>query len=308
MKKNSLVGSSILFLTAFIWGMAFIAQSVGAGVLDAVSFNAIRYALTTVFLGIVVFVLDFVKKKKGQKVIPFTRDTIVGGCFCGVMLFLATFTQQIGLETTSASKAGFISCLYIVIVPIMGMLARRKAPTISWYAALIAITGFYVMCVSDGFEIATGDLWELLCAFAFSLHIWFVELYSQESDAIKFSFVQFLVSEIVCLPLLAINGLPSPAAVNEALIPLLYMGILSGGVAYTAQVFGQQKVSPEVSTLLMSLESVFALFGGAVILHEQNSVMELLGCLLVFIAVFIAEFSWPRKFLKFTNYKYFNNY
>lgn len=306
MTKQSFAGSAMLMLTAIIWGLAFVAQRYGAELIDAVSLNEIRYFIATIVLGLVVVCFDLYKKKKGQKIIPFNRDTLIGGALCGSILMIATLAQQYGLESTTAGKAGFITALYIVFVPIFGVLARRRTPVVSRIAIVIAIVGFWTMCVTDGLQISKGDLLIFLCSLVFTFQIIFIDIYVRNCDPIKFSFIQF-VSAMVCgFPFLVANGFPTLQAVESAILPLLYMGILSSGVAYTLQVAGQKRVNPAIATLIMSLESVFALIGGAIVLKESNSPRELIGCLLVFVAVFIAQIETAPKFLKFKQLRFFN--
>lgn len=305
MKKTSLAGSVMLFMAALVWGLAFVAQRYGAGLIDSISLNEVRYIIGAAVLVPVFLILDAVKKKRGDEVLPFNRDTVIGGALCGVILMVSTMSQQFGLETTSAGKAGFITALYIVIVPVMGLLARRRTPMLSWFAIVIALFGFWLMCVTDDFSINAGDLLVLGCAFTFSFQIIFIDVFAGTSDPIKFTFVQFATCAVCGFPLMAANGFPTWSAIESCWIPLVYMGVLSSGFAYTMQVAGQKKVSPEIATLIMSLESVFALLGGAVILKEENSVKVLVGCMLVFVAVFLAQTEIPRKFLKFRNNKFF---
>lgn len=292
-------GTIILVITALIWGFAFVAQRYGAGVLDGYSFSELRYVIATVALAAFVGVSDLISKKKGRKRIGFNRDTIVGGIICGVVLAFSTLSQQLGIEETEAGKAGFITALYIVIVPFMSVLIGHKTTTAGKFAIVIAIAGFWLMCINGDSGITKGEILILLCAFAFSLQIVFIDLYAGKADALKFNFVQFATAAVVGFPFMAANGFPSAGAIADGIIPLLYLGVLSSAVAYTLQVAGQKRVSPSTSTLIMSLESVFSLIGGALILHEQNTAKELLGCLLVFIAVFAAGFSADRTFLVF---------
>lgn len=298
MNKSSLSGSLMLFLVALVWGLAFVAQRYGAELLDSVSLNEIRYAIGALVLVPTFLLYDQYKKKKGIDVIRFNRDTVVGGTLCGFILMVSTMAQQIGLETTSAGKAGFITALYIVIVPVVGLLARRRTPMLSWIAIVLAVGGFWMMCVTDDFSINSGDVLILCCAVTFSFQIIFIDVYAGQSDPIKFTFVQFAAATVFGFPLMVINGFPTIQAVASCWIPLVYMGVLSSGLAYTLQVAGQKKVAPEIATLIMSLESVFALFGGAVILHEAHTPLELGGCLVVFISVFLAQLQPPKTFLK----------
>ncbi len=303
--KNTFSGILILLVTSLIWGFAFVAQRAGVSHLDSISLSVLRYFLATGFLGCAVLVIDFIKKKSGKKIIPFSRDTIIGGLICGVVLFVSTLVQQMGIEQTTSAKAGFITTLYIVIVPIFGVVARRRTATTQIIAIIIALFGFVLMCVTDDFSLADGDFLVLLSAFTFAFHIIFVDIYCKKSDPIKFSFLQFAVCATIGLPIMAANGFPTTEAIESAILPVLYVGLLSSGVAYTTQIAGQKRVHSSIATLIMSLESIIALLGGVMILGEPITAKELGGCLVVFVAVFIAQFEKQRTFLHFKNNKFF---
>lgn len=296
---RNFTGTIILLITAFVWGFAFVVQRLGANALDGYSFSELRYVIATVSLVVLVALSDLINKRKGRKRIGFNRDTVVGGIICGVVLMFSTLVQQLGLEETEAGKAGFITALYIVIVPFMGLLTGRKTTVGGRFAVVIAILGFWLMCVTGETGISRGESLILLCAFSFSLQIVFIDLYARKADALKFNLVQFATSAVIGLPFMAVNGFPSAESVQAGILPLLYLGVLSSAFAYTLQVEGQKRVSPSTSTLIMSLESVFSLIFGAIFLHERNSAKELCGCLLVFIAVFVAQFKVEKTFLEF---------
>lgn len=296
---RSFTGSVILIITALVWGFAFVVQRLGASILDGYSFSELRYVIASNSLVILVAISDFIAKRKGRKRIGFNRDTVVGGIICGVTLMFSTLAQQLGLEETEAGKAGFITALYIVIVPFMSVFIGRKTTIGGRFAVIIALVGFWLMCMTENSGITKGELLILLCAFSFSLQIVFIDLYAGKADALKFNLVQFATSAVLGFPFMAINGFPSAESVANGILPLIYIGVMSSAVAYTLQVAGQKRVSPSTSTLIMSLESVFSLIFGAIFLHEQNSARELVGCLLVFVAVFVAQFSVSRTFLIF---------
>ena len=305
-KRSSFAGVVILLITALVWGFAFVAQRQGAEFIDSISFSALRFVIASFVLGVTVFIGDFARKRAGAKIIKFNRDTIVGGVICGIILFVSTLVQQLGVEaTSSAGKAGFITTLYIVMVPILGILARRRTSLSKGVAILLALVGFIIMCVTDDFTLEEGDGLLLLSAVTFGFHIVFIDIYCKNTDPAKFTFLQFATSAIIGIPFMLANGAPTPLAIEAAIIPLLYVGIFSSGLAYTLQVEGQRRVHSSTATLIMSLESVIALLGGAVILQEQATTEELVGCLLVFVAVFIAQFEVPARFLHFRQMKYF---
>jgi drug/metabolite transporter (DMT)-like permease len=305
-RRSYFAGIVILLITAFIWGFAFVAQRQGAELIDSISFSSLRFVIASFVLGLTVLIGDVIRKKTGFQVKKFNRDTIIGGIICGVILFVSTLVQQIGIErTTSAGKAGFITTLYIVMVPILGILARRRTSLGKGFAILMALVGFIIMCVGDDFTLGEGDGLLLLSAVTFGFHIVFIDIYCKSADPAKFTFVQFLVSAIIGIPFMAVNGFPTVQAIESAIIPLLYVGIFSSGIAYTLQVAGQRRVHSSTATLIMSLESVIALLGGVVILKEQATTEELVGCLLVFVAVFIAQIEIPVRFIMFRQRKYF---
>ena len=304
-RKSTFSGIIILIATAFVWGFAFVAQREGVNHIDSISLSEMRYLIATIVLGVSVLLADLYKKRKGEKVVGFNRDTLIGGIFCGAILFVSTMVQQIGIESTTSGKAGFITVLYIVIVPILGVFARKRTSLVNCCAVLVAIMGFVLMCINESFTLAQGDALVFCSAITFGFHIFFVDLYCKNSDPIKFTFMQFATSAVIGFPFMAANGFPTSYALSESIIPLLYVGVLSSGLAYTLQVAGQKRVKASVATLIMSLESVIALFGGIIILGEESTAKELAGCLLVFIAVFIAQLELPHKFLQFRNNKYF---
>ncbi len=296
-RKNITLGSVMLITTALIWGLAFVAQRTAAGSIDAISFNGLRFIIGASCLVPVIFFIDFISKRKGKNIIGWNKATFLGGVLCGITLFIGNNLQQMGLEQTTAGKAGFITALYIVIVPIIGLLMGRKTHYLGWFAVIIAVLGFWIMCVNDTFSIGQGDIVLLLCSFVFAFHIIFVDIFSKKCDAIKLTFFQFFVAAIISIPAMAINGFPTVQAIENSIIPLLYVGILSSAVAFTFQTAGQKRTPPALATLIMSLESVFALFGGIIILNESSSPKELIGCLMVFIAVFLAEQEPVKVFL-----------
>ena len=305
-RRSSLAGVVILLITAFVWGFAFVAQRQGAEFIDSISFSALRFVIASFVLGVTVLLGDVFRKRAGLKVQKFNRDTIIGGVICGVILFVSTLVQQLGIEaTSSAGKAGFITTLYIVIVPILGILARRRTSLSKGIAVLIALVGFIIMCVTDDFTLEEGDGLLLLSAVTFGFHIVFIDVYCKTTDPTKFTFLQFATCAVIGVPFMLANGAPTPSALESAIIPLLYVGVFSSGLAYTLQVEGQRRVHSSTATLIMSLESVIALLGGAVILNEQATTEELVGCLLVFVAVFIAQFEVPEKFLHYRKRKFF---
>ena len=282
----------MLILAALIWGSAFVAQSVGMDYIGPYTFNSVRSFLGSIILLPVIRFMDKGKsaeerKKEDRKVL------VKGGIFCGIILTFSTLLQQIGLVYTSAGKAGFITALYILIVPILGLFIGKKVGTKTWIGVALAVVGMYLLCITSGFSIAFGDLMVLLCACVFSLHILAVDYFSPKVDGVKLSCIQFFVCGILSAIPMMIFEQPQMGQIMDAWLPIAYAGILSSGVAYTLQIISQKHLNPTVASLLMSLESVFAVLTGWLILHEKLTLREFLGCVLVFVAIILAQL--PEK-------------
>lgn len=297
--KKEMQGNLMLLITALIWGSAFVAQSAGMEYVGPFTYNMSRSYIG--FLVLIPVVLFF--RKASQKEHPLTEQenkelnkrSIKGGIFCGLALGIASCIQQVGVSMTTAGKAGFITALYIILVPILGIFLKKRIPKIIWLCVAIALVGFWLLCIKEGFSIGTGDLFCLLCALCFSVHIMVIDHFTaQKTDSIMISCVQFLVAGIFSTVLTLIFESPSWNAIWDAKLTILYAGVLSSGVAYTLQVVAQRYTKPTVATLLMSLESVFAALFGALILHEVLTGKEFLGCMLVFVAVILAQIPLPE--------------
>lgn len=287
-KKRPWLGSLALALAAAIWGSAFVAQRVGMEYNEPFTFNAVRCCIGS--LALVPVSLIFPPKPGKER-----RSTLLGGLLCGLSLFFATNLQQIGLVDTDAGKAGFITTFYIVLVPILGLFQGKKCGKTTWLAVLIALAGLYFLCMGSGsVHLQRSDLLLLLCALFYSLQILLVDRFIPKADTVRMSCVQFAICGV--LSLIPAFALETPRVENLALgiIPLLYAGLLSCGIAYTMQIIGQQHLRPTVASLLMSLESAFAVLSGWLILHEHLSGRELLGCGLMFTAILLVQL-WPQK-------------
>ncbi|MGN1085144.1 MAG: DMT family transporter [Lachnospiraceae bacterium] len=290
-------GNLLLLLTAFIWGVAFVAQSEGMKYVEPFTFTGIRSYLA----GIALLVFLGIRRLSGQK----RQEKIqaadgkqangrgvlaLGGICCGVVLFTATMLQQIGIKYTPESgKAGFITALYIILVPLCGIFVKKRVGAKVWLAVLVALGGMYLLCITDGFTIAKGDIYLLLCAVAFTGHILIVDYFSPKTDGVAMSCIQFFVCGILGTAGMLFTEHAQVAQILKAWLPLVYAGVLSGGVGYTLQIVAQKDTEPTVASLLMSLESVFAVLGGWVILGQVLSARELLGCALVFAAIILAQ-------------------
>ena len=284
--KNAL----LLALTAFIWGTAFVAQSVGMEYIGPFTFNGVRSIIGAITL---VPCILF-QKKSCRKIIEegsSGKDLIAGGLLCGALLFVASSLQQIGIKYTSAGKAGFITSCYIVIVPLIGIFMKKTSGWKIWAAVVLALAGLYCLCITDGFTVGKGDIFIFLCAMAFSAHILVIDYFSPMVNGIVLSCIQFLVCGVASIPCMFVFETPDMAAIISAWMPVLYAGVLSCGVAYTLQIIGQRNVNPTIASLILSLESCFSVLAGWVILHEKLSMKESLGCVLMFMAIILAQLS-----------------
>lgn len=283
----------MLFLAAVIWGVAFVAQSVGMDYMGPCTFNGARFLIGGVVLLPVICYRD--RQKKEAETRGNQKELLTGGVCCGLMLCLASLLQQFGIMYTTVGKAGFLTTLYIIIVPVCGIFLHKKAGAKIWAGAVIAVAGMYLLCISGGFSVGRGDGLVLLCAFAFSGHILVVDYFSPKMDSVKLSCVQFLTSGIICTVLAFWLEAPSFTALLSGWMPVLYAGVLSCGVAYTLQVAGQKQVEPTIASLLLSLESVVSVLAGWVILGQKLSLRELAGCALVFTAVILVQLPETSK-------------
>lgn len=293
-------GNLILLLTALIWGTAFVAQSAGMEHVQPFTYNGVRTLIGGLVLIPVIFLFDRLKPAD-QRPSPdeqkeIRRNSLIGGAACGVVLCVASSFQQFGISMTTAGKAGFITALYIVIVPLLGVFIKKKIPKITWLCVGIAVVGFYLLCVKEGFSVSSGDLLVLCCAFFFSIHIMVIDYFNgKQVDGVRMSCIQFLVAGLISLVLMLVFEQPSLENLWAAKGSILYAGVLSCGVAYTLQILGQRDTEPTTATLILSLESVFAALSGWALLHETLSFKELAGCALVFAAVILAQIPLSVK-------------
>lgn len=298
-RKNSFLGSGILFVCALIWGFAFVPQSMATSTMGFVAFNTLRFAQAVIVIGIFILAWQLIAKKLGKRVVGWNKSTFIGGSLAGVALFIATNLQQYGLPMTTVGKASFITAMYIVFVPLLGLLMGKKPTLMCCYAVLLAIVGFFLMCYDGDFSVGIGDALILICALLLSMHICFIDMYCDETDPLKLTFVQFLVCSVLGVPAMAIFGFPTMQEISNTVFPLLYLGIASAGIGFTLQTIGQKHCEPAIATLVMSLESIVGILAGTLILKEYHSVVQLSGCVVVFIAVFLAQLKIPRVMLTF---------
>jgi drug/metabolite transporter (DMT)-like permease len=289
MNAKTLRANFLLLLAAFIWGLAFVAQKNGLDFLPPFAFNGLRFLLGGLVL------LPVALLRRPAEGTASGRSLWLGGLLCGVFLFLAASAQQIGLLWTTAGKAGFLTALYVVIVPLLSTLLGKPVRPVLWLCIVLAVAGLYLLCLNGTWSVNRGDLLELFCALMFALHILVVDRVAPRADGIRLSCLQFWVCGLLSLPLILFVERPAPAAVSAAWIPLLYTGVLSCGVAYTLQVVAQKNTSPAVASLIMCLESLFALLAGFFILREPVSAREWLGAALLLAALVLAQLPSPRR-------------
>ena len=302
--KLEVRNSLLLLLTALIWGVAFVAQRQGGAEAGPYTFNCIRSLLGAVVLLPVLSFLDRHGNDKKPKTAEDKRLLITGGVLCGIVLFVSSTVQQLGLYYgTTAGKAGFLTACYILLVPILGILFGRKCGWNVWVSVVVALVGLYFLCLTSGFSFQFSDALVLLCAVCFSVHIMVVDHFSPLVDGVRMACIQFLTCGLLgVIPMLAVDmwqaglagWLQSLGGVS-VWIAILYAGVMSCGVAYTLQIVGQNGLNPTVASLLMSLESVFSALAGALLLQERMSRREVLGSVLVFAAVLFAQIDFSKK-------------
>lgn len=286
----------MLLMTAVIWGVAFVAQSVGMEYVGPFTFSSVRNMIGGLVLLPCIALLDRLDSRAPAAQPKNKTWPILGGVCCGASLAVSEVLQQCGIARTSVGKAGFLTAMYILIVPLMGLVVGKRVSRKVWAAVVLALCGMYLLCMTESFQIAQGDLLVLAAAVGFSLHILIIDYFSPGVDGVRMSCIQFFTASILCIgPMLVIEQ-PTVSAVLSAWAPVLYAGVLSSGVAYTLQVLGQKNTEPTVASLILSLESVVAALAGWVILGERLSVRELTGCVLAFAAIILAQLPERRAF------------
>ena len=301
MQKNNALGSMILTLTAIIWGTSFAFQRVGMESIEPITFTAARMSLASLAIWLVAFLLGRREAKNPPKRSVEEeqlrrKSTLLGGICCGIFLTAASLFQQIGMVTTTAGKAGFITALYMVLVPIFNFILFRKRNSILvWAGVLIGVVGMYLLCIKDGFHLTHGDTLVCICAFLFTGHILCCDYFTRNGDPVRIAAIQstmvFLISTVIAF----LAEEPTWEKITSAVIPILYCGVVSAGAGYTMQLIGQKYTDPTIASLLMSLESVFAVLGCAVILHERMSPREALGCIIMFAAILLVQIPVKPK-------------
>lgn len=289
-----------MIAATLIWGTAFSAQSAGMRFLDPLTFTALRSITAALALGAIVLISKLIPKtyspnRNGEDGSNAGEKLLSGGFWCGAILAAASSFQQYGLKYTTAGKTGFLTALYIVIVPLLGIFFKRKTSRMLWLAVLLALAGSWLLCGGIA-DLGRGEIMVIACALIYSVHILVIDHYARRCDCVNLSCIQFIVSSALVTAASLIAGEQRiPGKIVEAMPCLLYCGIGSGALAFTLQMVAQKYLHPVVATLLMSLESVFALAGGWIFLHETLSVRELIGCGVMLFAVLLAQLPFPCK-------------
>lgn len=307
MNKTQLRNSLLLLLTAIIWGSAFVAQSVGMDYVEPFTFTFARSIIGGIVLIPCICVLhknasraslqaNSMSSKAHSAVYKVTKIEWIGGIFCGIALFAASNFQQIGITYTTVGKAGFITALYVVIVPILGLFMKKRVSFLVWICVGLSVVGLYLLCMTeDSFTLAYGDLLVLICAVLFSFHILIIDYFSPKGDGVIISCIQFFVCGILSGIVMLFVENPNMGSLVDAKWPVLYAGVLSSGVAYTLQVVAQKDINPTVASLILCLESVVAVLAGWLILGDELTTRELAGCIFMFVAIVLAQLPAPKK-------------
>lgn len=294
MSKLQVRNSFLLFVAAFIWGTAFVAQSVGMEYIEPFTFSTLRSFIGSAFLIPCIGILGRWKGKKAEQTEEDKKELLKGGIVCGVVIFAAANLQQVAMLYTSVGKSGFLTALYIVIVPIIGVAFGKKPGKKLVAAVALAVVGLYLLCMKAGsFNLEFGDILLLFSAYSFSIHIMVIDHYTQKVDGVKLSCIQFFVCGVLSAMVMLFFEHPSISMIRETLLPLLYVGVLSSGVAYTLQIVGQKGMNPVIASLIMSLESVISAIAGWAVLGQILSKREIVGCVVMFLAIILAQL--PEK-------------
>lgn len=314
-KTHKLRNTFFLFLTAMIWGAAFVAQSVSMDYIGPFTFICLRSVIGGLFLIPVIIVLDGIRKKsqnesadvvnsenilhieteEKQRLSWKNKQLIEGGIVCGIFLFFANCFQQTGIQYTTVGKAGFITTFYIIIVPLIGLFFKKYCGILTWIGVVVALAGLYFLCITQKLTIQRGDALILCCSVLYAGQILAIDHYNPFVDGVKMSCIQFLTGGILGAVFMLLFENPSIAMILSAAGPILYTGIMSTGVGYTFQIVGQKGLNPTVAALILSLESVFSALSGYLFLHQVLTTRELIGCALMFIAIVLAQLPDIRR-------------
>lgn len=298
MNNKRLVANMLLLLTATIWGFAFVAQRVGSQYVGAFTFNGIRFALGSISL--IPLIIYFNKRKKNDSnnesnIEVTTKKIILPGMLVGTVLYIGSTLQQIGLIYTTAGKASFITGLYMVIVPIIGIFLKHKIGKNSWIGVGFAVVGLYLLSINENFNIGYGDLLEVIGSFFWAVHILTIDHFTNKVDSLKLSCIQFATCSFLSIISALTFEQITISGLSQALIPILYGGILSVGVAYTLQVVAQKNAKPSHAGIILSMESVFGAIGGALLLGESMSTRGYIGCILILAGILVSQIKFFPK-------------
>jgi len=301
MNYNKLKNSSLLFTASLIWGVAFVFQSMGNEYMQPFTFSASRNFFG--FLVLIPFIIIYKHKrsKTENKIKIFNKVTLIGGVCCGLALTIASLFQQYGIKYTTVGKSGFITALYIIITPILGIFIKKKCPPTVWIGAICALIGMYFLCVTESIGISLGDILVFICAIFFSMHILIIDHFSPKTDGVVLSCIQFFVCFVISTILALFFDKPSLKQIVDGIIPVLYAGVMSSGVAYTLQIIGQKNFNPTAAAMILSLESVISALAGYVAYvcgfltqNQSLTAIQIFGCVIIFGAVIFVQVPFDK--------------
>lgn len=299
-KHNKYISMLLLFLAAFLWGFAFVAQDLVADI-PPITVGMVRWFIGAFFLFFVIMIFDKINKN-GRKLVSkqgfdFTKSEIMGGIVTGIIVSIASVLQQKGIsEGTSGGKAAFITALYVVLVPIYALFLKKRIKLNVWISILVAVIGFYFLCIKEDVGLVSSDIWVILSAIIYPVHILAIDHFAPKCDCIRMSCMQFFIAFLINSVCAFLFESPIPwGDVFTHIMPFLYLGICSSGIAYTLQIVGQRNVHPAIASLILSLESVFGLLGAVVILGTELIVKEYIGAGMIFLAVLLSQIEFKKK-------------
>ena len=292
--SKQLRSTLLLLLCAFLWGSTFVAQSAGMDLIDPFTYLCCRSIVGFLFLSVLMPFFDRARHVDRVQLRAGRKKLLIAGLLCGAALFSASTFQQFGICYTTVGKSGFITAMYILLVPILGLFLKKRVPGIIWICIALAVVGLWLLCITDDLSINLGDALTFVCAILFSVHILVVDHFT-DVDGIRLSRLQFGVTALLSGIAMFVFELPNISNILQCWGPILYAGILSSGVAYTLQIIGQKNAPPTVAAIAMSMESVFSVLSGWVVLHEGLTLREGLGCLIMFAAIILAQIPLPAK-------------
>ena len=302
MQKTQFKGVFLLLLTAFIWGVAFVAQSEGMEHIDAFTFSGIRMIFGVCVLLPFIVIRDKMANKKlpaQQKKKLFDKKLLVCGSLLGVVFFFACNLQQFSFYHSSAGKIAFITALYMFFVPVFGLFFKKRVPWLTWLCVGFGFVGLWFLCIDPNNlgSVNVGDLLAMGCAVFFAVQILMIEKFAPDVDGVKLSCMQFLVAGTMSCICMFVFETPDLASIGNAIVPLLYAGVMSCGIAYTLQIVGQKFTESTIASLIMCMESVFAVLAAALVLGEVLTAREVIGCVVMFVAIILSQLS-EMKFAK----------